>query len=41
MALKDVTLKMKYIDVFINATELMVNNDLQRTMDINMVSVLN
>ncbi|KAL5292397.1 hypothetical protein ACFFRR_011294 [Megaselia abdita] len=41
MTVQEITLKMHHIDVFINATELMVENDLKRAMDINMKIYLN
>lgn len=40
MTIQEITWEIQYIDVFINATELMMENDLQRTLDTNIVSCL-
>ncbi|KAL5293038.1 hypothetical protein ACFFRR_011665 [Megaselia abdita] len=39
--IQTIVMKMQYIDVFINALEMVVEKDLQRTMDINMKLYLN
>lgn len=39
MSFQDIIAKMNHLDVLVNASELMVENELQRAMDINMVSL--